>query len=425
MKLTLELTKRQIGIILYSYEQYFSILYSLLTEKIITFNNIFEDYNPALVPVCLSDFCDKDNYGYCYLHQTQIVGDTDCFIATIRQAESVLDGYLKTMYEHSTSAYRKYFLNMIIQDKLPEYFIQEAIHADLHVPVEEYIEEEGIFLELDQIVNTVQMLQLYASVYLIKLGLAHDLKQLLLPRLHSSRLSRKLSSIIDEILNNKVATGDKIITKNLDTGEVEIFLLVGTKTDGAGKTADRIEYVTKASPFGKAILGKSLHDVIEVIGPEGKKDVYKILDIEKEKVYENKVILKITDDYETEYLGDFDYTIDSKFEMASSVETGLQADFSGRQTETRLRRTGYSIWDGNRRRTDEERWHILITSSIPQLGIDEVMDTIAFHIRERQENPRYEVAVLKWSYGLLKLMSLKLKHSKLDMVDYFRDEDEL
>ena len=268
-------------------------------------------------------------------------------------------------------------------------------------------------------------LDLYASIHLVKNVNANDIagEIELLSYLHSVQCSRRLASVIDEIMGDKVAIGDIVIMKNLDTGEIEKFILAENRADYEDKVASDTTIMMAEAPFGKAVLNNKIQDIVAVTDLEGIETAYKILDIEKEMTYENKVILEIVEDGGPETLEHYQYTLNSDFEMASAEENGLQADFSGRQAETRLKQTGYSIRDRNgRKRTREERWYILITSSIPKLGIDEVMSTIEFHIYDRQSRDDHQYALSEWRHDLERLKLLKLQRSKLDMIHYFRKE---
>ncbi len=72
-------------------------------------------------------------------------------------------------------------------------------------------------------------------------------------------------------------------------------------------------------------------------------------------------------------------------------------DSVGRQEESDLRKTGYTIQLSRR-----ERWDILTTTAIPQLGLEHVVGMIAWYMRTH--NPeRYARACAEWSWDLQQL----------------------
>lgn len=73
------------------------------------------------------------------------------------------------------------------------------------------------------------------------------------------------------------------------------------------------------------------------------------------------------------------------------------------QQETRLYQLGYRITG----RTRSQRWRVLITNAIPELGLRTVANTIASHCRtrKRQKDGRktYAHAIAEWEYDLARL----------------------
>lgn len=77
-----------------------------------------------------------------------------------------------------------------------------------------------------------------------------------------------------------------------------------------------------------------------------------------------------------------------------------EADF---QLETRLYRLGYQITDRSRR----QRWKTLETVAVPELGLQEVAETIARHCRNRKRQKggreRFKYAIAEWEFDLARL----------------------
>jgi hypothetical protein len=81
--------------------------------------------------------------------------------------------------------------------------------------------------------------------------------------------------------------------------------------------------------------------------------------------------------------------------------TGVsEAEF---QSETPLHRLGYQITGRSR----SKRWEILKSKAVPELGLQEVAETIARHcrVRKRQVGGRekYANAIAEWEYDLARL----------------------
>lgn len=73
------------------------------------------------------------------------------------------------------------------------------------------------------------------------------------------------------------------------------------------------------------------------------------------------------------------------------------------QAETRLHQLGYRITGRSR----SQRWRVLITTAIPELGLETVANTIAWpcRTRKRQKGGRkkYSHAIAEWEYDLTRL----------------------
>ena len=87
-------------------------------------------------------------------------------------------------------------------------------------------------------------------------------------------------------------------------------------------------------------------------------------------------------------------------------ESGGTGDSGGDfQSETPLRGLGYQITGMSR----DERWQILRIRAVPELGLEEVVSTIASNIRLRKAQvggaDRYENAIGEWEYDLARLRS--------------------
>ena len=85
------------------------------------------------------------------------------------------------------------------------------------------------------------------------------------------------ASIIDEhgVAGDTMAVGDAISLKEITSGQKLEYVIVGPKE--ADPTHGKISHV---SPIGKAVIGKSLGDIIEVISPAGSRR-YQIEGIKK------------------------------------------------------------------------------------------------------------------------------------------------
>jgi hypothetical protein len=73
------------------------------------------------------------------------------------------------------------------------------------------------------------------------------------------------------------------------------------------------------------------------------------------------------------------------------------------QQETRLYQLGYRITG----RTRSQRWRVLITNAIPELGLRTVANTIASHCRTRKRQKdgtkTYAHAIAEWEHDLARL----------------------
>jgi len=87
----------------------------------------------------------------------------------------------------------------------------------------------------------------------------------------------KLATIIDEKqeVALRASIGDSILLRNVATGEEVCYMIVSPRE--ADPTKDRI---SSASPIGKAALGRSRGEIIEVVAPAGKLR-YQIKQIER------------------------------------------------------------------------------------------------------------------------------------------------
>ena len=85
----------------------------------------------------------------------------------------------------------------------------------------------------------------------------------------------------DEMKGDKVNIGLKVTVKDTDTGEKEVFSIVGAT--GADPFSGKI---STESPVGKALIGKKKGDTVSIEIPEGVIN-YKIMKIEKEQKTES------------------------------------------------------------------------------------------------------------------------------------------
>jgi hypothetical protein len=73
------------------------------------------------------------------------------------------------------------------------------------------------------------------------------------------------------------------------------------------------------------------------------------------------------------------------------------------QMETRLHQLGYRITGRSR----SQRWRVLISTALPELGLEVVANTIAFHCRTRKRQKggrqKYSHAIAEWEYDLARL----------------------
>ena len=102
-------------------------------------------------------------------------------------------------------------------------------------------------------------------------------------RIHELEEMLRKAKIIseEEMKGDKVNIGLKVTVKDTDTGEKEVFSIVGaTESDPfSGK-------ISTESPVGKALIGKKKGETVAVEIPDGVIN-YKIMKIEKEEKKEN------------------------------------------------------------------------------------------------------------------------------------------
>ena len=102
-------------------------------------------------------------------------------------------------------------------------------------------------------------------------------------RIHELEEMLRKAKIVseEEMKGDKVNIGLKVTVKDIDTGEKEVFSIVGaTESDPfSGK-------ISTESPVGKALIGKKKGETVAVEIPDGVIN-YKIMKIEKEEKKEN------------------------------------------------------------------------------------------------------------------------------------------
>ena len=102
-------------------------------------------------------------------------------------------------------------------------------------------------------------------------------------RIHELEEMLRKAKIVseEEMKGDKVNIGLKVTVKDTDTGEKEVFSIVGaTESDPfSGK-------ISTESPVGKALIGKKKGETVAVEIPDGVIN-YKIMKIEKEEKKEN------------------------------------------------------------------------------------------------------------------------------------------
>ena len=102
-------------------------------------------------------------------------------------------------------------------------------------------------------------------------------------RIHELEEMLRKAKIVseEEMKGDKVNIGLKVTVKDTDTGEKEVFSIVGaTESDPfSGK-------ISTESPVGKALIGKKKGETVAIEIPDGIVN-YKIMKIEKEEKKEN------------------------------------------------------------------------------------------------------------------------------------------
>lgn len=102
-------------------------------------------------------------------------------------------------------------------------------------------------------------------------------------RIHELEEMLRKAKIVseEEMKGDKVNIGLKVTVKDIDTGDKEVFSIVGaTESDPfSGK-------ISTESPVGKALIGKKKGETVAVEIPDGVIN-YKIMKIEKEEKKEN------------------------------------------------------------------------------------------------------------------------------------------
>ena len=102
-------------------------------------------------------------------------------------------------------------------------------------------------------------------------------------RIHELEEMLRKAKIVseEEMKGDKVNIGLKVTVKDIDTGDKEVFSIVGaTESDPfSGK-------ISTESPVGKALIGKKKGETVAIEIPDGIVN-YKIMKIEKEEKKEN------------------------------------------------------------------------------------------------------------------------------------------
>ena len=85
------------------------------------------------------------------------------------------------------------------------------------------------------------------------------------------------AEMIDESVINKdkVVPGSKVTVRESESGELETYFMVGTQEANPMKNR-----ISDESPFGRALLGKTVSDEIAVEAPVGTLK-YVVVDIDK------------------------------------------------------------------------------------------------------------------------------------------------
>ena len=172
--------------------------------------------------------------------------------------------------------------------------------------------------------------------------------------------------------SNIINIGDIVLLKNMNNFRYERYMIIEKVNEAVisleenSKDINDDSNIIKAtinSRIGKVLINSKVQDIVEI--EDGK--VFKIVDIVK-----NIRMIKLLYQIQLSYITDI-WTENTFYNLGIGNENLVQRWDPWKQT-------GYSIWDGNKKRTREERLQILINKSIPILGLDEVVNTIQNHI---------------------------------------------
>lgn len=272
--------------------------------------------------------------------------------------------------------------------------LSDGIKSSLHMPIVLSIEE------IDDAIEVIKQYNMFKFMEVLGKQEANIISETL-----SLEVLYKLIEFKDSLIGSDVVNiGDVVCLKNTETLICESYRVIETLNDSSYlkesndvSCRGNIMDVTVASRIGSYINKSRLYDIIRI-----EEETFRIIDIAKENI-EKEITLEIIDSYIT----------DSWLEDICEFSGGEKGRYEFRE-ETPLKQTGYSIWDGSRKRTREERWSVLINRSIPSLGIDEVIRTLQNHIYFRQDNTN---AVKEWEYDLEKLRNLFYRKDKINYFD--------
>lgn len=380
------INKDEFGLILYCFELYFAKISKLIEGEIIKIENQYKDDCPICRCYSIIELISKmqsiANKEKAELNSLEYIENKhiDLFDMVIQDFNQ--NEFLLTYFNCVSKAYQKGFYKR---------YTQHTGDAGLHERVKAMLDGSDTLLTIQMFKNMERIIIEYIKLsFIINQTISAFALELL------ERMDRFFKDNFDSEI---ISIGDRVIIKNNDNGEIQVYKIV----DGLNTPVDgTIEKITAGSIMGRAMLGRKNQEIITVQIYDTENS-FKVLDIEKDETEQrdaifinitNGNVIGVWEDYSIAGNGNFGFT-------------------RGFIEETSLHRTGYSIWDGGRPRSREERWSILTAASIPNIGIEEVVGTIQSHIRTKAQ---MENASIEWQFDLDKL---KKYFYRKDKIDYF------
>ena len=410
-RIALTLNKDELGLILHSYETYFSNICSLEGNEDIWSNNTFAEIHPVFRYSIIKDTYDKTG------HLNNITGEKTEIINLLERYKDILNmdfiNNFRDVHLNAFENYKKYYAYYLINNswklltrnsyeevcafiKIFNELIVDTLNKNENC-IERNLEDNFTFYSSD-IDNTITIITYYILVTFI-----NDLKEEFTNSFDKSfalEVLSKLTKFKDYYFSyDTINVGDIVVLKDMDNLKYERCMVIERNFNNETFLEEsNIIKATLDSEVGRALINSRIQDTIEIRGEK----IFKIIDIIKGKKNDGRFVLDIVESYIT----------NNWFKDNAYISNTGDGKLAFRD-ETPLKQTGYSIWNGNSGRTREERLNILINKSIPTLGLDEVIATIQNHIYFKKDK---EYALKEWKHDL---EELKKMFYRKDKVNYF------